>query len=204
MNKSKHVVGAKSSPGMLKHTVGAFDQNLQIQCLASSSLTEPKRILKTIDNMDVPGWLWWTKMLYRINFIKKQTFFLRMASLMDSIPWFSGPSLMPIVFFLQMQMLVDCLWGNNHQKEGHIAQPREVLEFGTATGFLVTCARSCNRRWKFPLDPRFWPKITYCPRFWPKIATCAISPFDHFVSHQFSQMPMLAYFEAFSRDFPAS
>ena len=72
-----------------------------------------------------------------------------------------------------------CLWGNNHQKEGHVAQPSEVLEFGTATGFSVTCARSCNRRWKFRLDPRFWPKITPCPRFWPKIAICAISAFDH-------------------------
>ena len=89
------------------------------------------------------------------------------------------------VFSLHLQMNASrlcstvCLWGNNHQKEGHVAQPSEVLVFGTATGFSVTCARSCNRRPKFRLDPRFWPKITPCPRFWPKIATRAILGFEH-------------------------
>ena len=92
------------------------------------------------------------------------------------------------------------------QKAGHVAQPSEVLEFGTATGFSVTCALSCNRQWwKFRLDPRFWPKITPCPKILTQNChSQSRRSATDFVSHQFSQMPMLTYFEAFSRDFQAS
>ena len=59
------------------------------------------------------------------------------------------------------------------QKAGHVARPSEVLEFGTATGFSVTCARSLAiaSGENSALTPDSDPKLHLAPRFWPKIAT---------------------------------
>ena len=65
-----------------------------------------------------------------------------------------------------------CLWGNSYQKEGHVGRPSEVLEFGTDTGFSVTCAQTLAiASENSALTPDSDPKLQLAPRFWPKIAT---------------------------------
>ena len=91
---------------------------------------------------------------------------------------------------------------------GSRARPSEVLEFGTAAGFSVTCTRALLQS---PAKISPWPQILTQNYTSPKILTQNCHPLRNLCVRprilyrtNFHKCRCRTYFEAFSRDFPAS